>query len=65
MNEKQKSPEEIAKELGVPLIPKIQPEKKPLNPEGVISVCGQCGLKIKRVMLYVCTHRNCPVFISK
>lgn len=53
------TPEERARRLGVPLIPKI---KKPMipNTEGVIAVCGECGLNLRSVMMYVCTRTACP-----
>lgn len=60
------TPEEIAKRIGVPLIPKIDP--KPGRYPGindVVGVCGQCGLQIHSVMGYVCNHTNCPTGLGR
>ncbi len=56
------TPEEKARRIGVPLIPKRQEpwEKYPFNTNPVISVCGQCGLELHRVMGYCCRRANCP-----
>jgi len=52
------TPEEKARRLGVPLIPRIIPIQTDPNP--VVSVCGQCGLELRTVMGYYCTRSNCP-----
>jgi hypothetical protein len=50
------TPEEKAKRLGVPLIPK----RPPVNPWDVTGVCGECGLELRRTMGFVCSKGNCP-----
>lgn len=54
------TPEQKAKRLGVPLIPKCPTTPPPGNPHGVVSVCGECGLEIYRTMGYSCQRNNCP-----
>lgn len=56
------TPEEKARRLGVPVIP-----RKPvvniapiIDPNRVMSVCGECGLELRMVMGYVCSKSNCP-----
>lgn len=49
-----------AKELDVPVIEPLPPPPPPRNPQGVIAICGQCGLEITRVMGYVCHNQRCP-----
>ena len=54
-----------AEELGVPVIPPIKPNPindpdKPWDPNPTVSICGECGLEIKRVMGYACGNTNCP-----
>lgn len=55
---------ERAEKLGVPLIPKrptpITPT--PGDPNPIVAVCGECGLDLRAVMGYVCSHSNCPCF---
>lgn len=62
-----KSPVELAKELGVPLVKKTEKEeKKPIGGENkVLAVCGECGLQVRMVMHLVCQHKNCPIFLYK
>lgn len=55
-----KTPKEIAEELGVPLIQPNPPITPQIDPNPTVAVCGTCGLCLKRVMGYVCTHNNCP-----
>ncbi len=45
----------------VPVIPRL-PEwhYPPTDPNPVVSVCGECGLCIRRVMGYVCGNPRCP-----
>jgi len=48
-------------EEGLPIIgPRWVPPPRPAD--GAIAVCGQCGLRIKPVMGYVCSQPLCPVF---
>ena len=55
------TPEEKAKKLGVPLLPKIEPWIKPTNnPNPIIYVCGECGLEVYKIMYYSCPNNNCP-----
>jgi hypothetical protein len=55
------TPEEHAKELGVPLIPRRNDQwKQPYDPNPVMAVCGGCGLQLNKVMHYVCSNPNCP-----
>lgn len=53
------TPEEKAKRLGVTLIPKYPMSPMPRN-DGVIAICGECGLELQRVMGYCCPRANCP-----
>lgn len=48
---------------GLPIIPPLPDwPPPPQAPDGAIAVCGQCGLRLMRVMGYVCAHPRCPVF---
>ncbi len=53
---KHESPEEKARRIGVPLIPKLPP----INP--TIAVCGLCGIELKGIMMYSCNRTGCPCF---
>lgn len=57
MNE---SPEERAKRIGVPCIPKLPPMKRyESNP--VVAVCGECGRDVHMYEGYCCGRGNCPM----
>lgn len=57
------TPEEKAKKLGVKLIPKIPEEqRKQLDPNPPVGVCGECGITLHKVMHYVCNKAECPCF---
>ena len=60
--EKTLTPEQKAKDLGVPLIPKKLPIDQEQNP--VVAVCGECGLEIRKTTMYSCSRTNCPVQIK-
>ena len=46
---------------GLPIIPPKRPQ--PQSPtDGAVAICGECGLRITKVMSYVCTKPNCPCF---
>lgn len=56
------TPEEKARRIGVPLIPKRK--ALPVLPglgEPTVAVCGECGIEIRQVMHYACMRSNCPV----
>lgn len=55
------TPEERAREIGVPLIPKIPRNPNPTYPVGPIAVCGECGRDVYQVECYSCPHMNCPI----
>lgn len=46
-----------AEQLGIPL---IEPLPSAPGPHDPVAICGQCGLELKRVMGYVCSHSRCP-----
>lgn len=50
------TPEEKARHYGVPLIPKRSAQPN----QGVIAICGECGLEMRGAMGYVCPRINCP-----
>jgi len=51
------TPEEKARRLGVPLIP-----KRPVLPMKVIAaVCGECGREVPHMDMYACPRENCPL----
>lgn len=54
------TPEETAKQLGVPLIPKLPDFQPAPGPNPIIAVCGECGIQIMQVMGYYCTNSKCP-----
>lgn len=45
----------------LPIIPPL-PEAPPTPIDGAVAVCGLCGLRIGRVMGYVCHNVRCGVF---
>lgn len=59
MSNNNESPEEKARRLGVPLIPKL-PELPPHQPNPVVAVCGECGIELHQIMGYVCNRPRCP-----
>lgn len=54
--------QEKADELGVPLIlPFTEHEKNnKFESNPIISICGECGLTIRRIMYYCCNNTYCP-----
>lgn len=54
------TPEQKAKRLGVPLVPKRGTSLPTIRLDGIVSVCGECGLELHRAMGYVCPRINCP-----
>lgn len=55
------APEEKARRMGVPVIPKRR-TPVPVGPNPTIAVCGACGIDLKGVMHFVCNHDDCPCF---
>lgn len=53
------TPEEKARRIGVPVVPR-RPPRPPVNPDPILAVCGECGVEIRRVMMYSCQNGNCP-----
>ena len=51
----------VYKEEGLPVIPPL-PEPPYQAPDGAVAICGQCGLRIMKVMGYSCSNSRCPVF---
>lgn len=45
----------------VPVIPPLPEQTEDLDPNPTVAVCGQCGLEIKKVMMYSCGNSRCPV----
>lgn len=57
------TPEEKARRIGVPVIPKIKPFRDVFpSPHKPAAVCGECGMEMMSVMGYVCPRGNCPCF---
>ncbi|WP_066770021.1 hypothetical protein [Sphingobium sp. CCH11-B1] len=55
------TPAQKAKRIGVPLIPaRPKPQQPAFDP--VISVCGACGMEMRKVMGYACPRSDCPCF---
>jgi hypothetical protein len=51
------SVEDKARRLGVPIISKKQGQ---LGFDQIVSICGDCGLELKRQMMYSCPRADCP-----
>lgn len=52
--------EDKARRIGVPLIPRLPPDRRyETNP--VVSVCGECGMEIRLNSSYSCGNTRCPV----
>lgn len=47
---------------GLPVIPPLPERPRDLPADGAIAVCGLCGLRLQRVMGYVCHRDRCGVF---
>lgn len=63
-NNKKISIKDKAEEYGVPVIPPLPKEveyPKVIEPNPVVAVCGECGMKIHQVMGYCCGNNRCPV----
>lgn len=45
-----------------PVIPPLDPNRVPMDPNPVVATCGACGLDLRRVMHYVCPRSDCPCF---
>lgn len=45
----------------VPVIPPLPVGQPELDPNPTIAVCGECGLELKKVMMYSCGNIRCPV----
>jgi len=60
-NQPAETPEEKARRLRVPLVPRrVINVPPPYDPNPTVAVCGECGIELKRVMGFVCTKPNCP-----
>lgn len=55
-----KTPEEIARDIGVPVIPRLPPDRQ-LEINRAIAVCGECGMVIRENSSYSCGNMRCPV----
>lgn len=44
----------------LPVIPPLPPGANPIDPNPEIAICGECGLRLKRVMHYHCLNPRCP-----
>jgi len=51
-------------EDGLPIIGPKYPEHPKKAPDEAVAVCGQCGLRIYKIMHYSCPQPNCPVFLQ-
>lgn len=54
----------IVNDEGLPIIQPIQPTFEKIAPDGAVAICGKCGLRIGKVMGYVCGAQDCPVFLK-
>lgn len=54
------TPEEKAKQLGVPVIPPLPNVTPDPSPNPTVAVCGKCGIELKQVMHFACPHSDCP-----
>lgn len=56
------TPEERARRIGVPLVPRRPPE----HPDhAVLAVCGVCGIDLRRVMMRCCQEEDCPCGLGR
>lgn len=53
--------EERARDVGVPVIPRLPTR---VGPNPVVAICGECGRDIRRLEGYVCGVSNCPLRIT-
>ena len=60
MSNRHKTPEDRARELGVPLIRRRLPVDVTTDPNPVVAVCGECGIAINKIMHFSCQNHNCP-----
>lgn len=44
-----------------PVIPPLPHEEPNLDPNPIVSICGECGLEIRKIMMYSCQNSRCPV----
>lgn len=44
----------------VPVIPPLPPDYRPVDPNPVVAICGECGLHVHAVMWYCCPNARCP-----
>ena len=48
---------------GIPIIPQVPEDVNPLrpvDPNPIVAVCGECGLDLRQVMGYCCGNARCP-----
>jgi len=58
--------EDKARRIGVPIIPKLpeRPEKKPIDNNPVVAICGECGRNCHVIEWYYCSKQNCPIQVK-
>jgi len=44
-----------------PVIPPLPKDEPNLDPNPIVSICGECGLELRQVMMYSCPSMRCPV----
>jgi hypothetical protein len=46
---------------GIPVVPPLPQGEPNLDPNPVVSKCGECGIEWQRVMHYSCGNSRCPM----
>lgn len=60
MSEKRATTRRLPNGREVPVILPLPPEE-PYEPNPVVAICGQCGIELRKVMMYCCMNSRCPV----
>lgn len=62
--EKDMTPLEKSKKLGVPLIGGKKWPLPVIDPNPVVAVCGLCGIEIREIMHFSCQRNGCPIQVK-
>lgn len=55
------TPQEKARRIGVPVIPKL-PENQPnYDPNPIVAICGECNREVRQLEGYYCGNPRCPL----
>lgn len=55
------TPQEKARRIGVPVIPKLPESQPSIEPNPVVAICGECNREVRQIEGYCCGNPRCPL----